>query len=69
MGRHRPQPREDIPSPPLSPGLVMNFENQYDTYKENWRGAPGAGLIDTLLMTDDTLEILTPLSRKLVQVG
>ncbi len=69
VGRHRPQPRENIPPAQLHPGLVMNFENQYDTYKENWRGAPGAGLIDTLLMTEHTLEILTPLSRKLVQIG
>ncbi|MDH3581655.1 MAG: Xaa-Pro peptidase family protein [Hyphomicrobiales bacterium] len=69
VGRHRPQPREDIPPPCLNPGLVMNFENQYDTYKENWSGAPGAGLIDTLLMGDNAFEILTPLSRKLVQVG
>ena len=69
VGRHRPKPREDIPPPNLSPGLVMNFENQYDTYKENWSGAPGAGLIDTLLVGDESLDILTPLSRKLVQVG
>ncbi|MGI9424436.1 MAG: M24 family metallopeptidase [Hyphomicrobiaceae bacterium] len=69
VGRHRPQPREDIPPPCLNPGLVMNFENQYDTYKEDWSGAPGAGLIDTLLMGDNAFEILTPLSRKLVQVG
>ncbi len=69
VGRHRPAPREDIAPPPLHPGLVMNFENQYDTYKENWSGAPGAGLIDTLLMTDDGFEILTPLSRRLEQVG
>lgn len=69
VGRHRPQPREDIPPPRLAPGLVMNFENQYDTYRENWRGGPGAGLIDTLLVTDDTLEILTPLPRELVEVG
>lgn len=69
VGRHRPSPREAIPPPRLDPGLVMNFENQYDTYQENWRGAPGAGLIDTLLVTDDTLEILTPLPRELVEVG
>ena len=32
-------------------------------------GPPGAGLIDTLLVTDNSLEILTPLSRKLEHVG
>lgn len=69
VGRHRPQPREDIPPPRLAPGLVMNFENQYDTFEENWHGGPGAGLIDTLLVTDDTLEILTPLPRELIRVG
>ena len=69
VGRHRPRPREDIPPPPLDPRLVMNFENQYDAYTENWDSAPGCGLIDTLLMTKDGLEILTPMSRKLEQVG
>lgn len=69
VGRHRPKPREDIPPPDLTPGLVMNFENQYDTYQENWSGAPGAGLIDTLLMGEESFEILTPLSRKLEPVG
>ena len=69
VGRHRPKPREDIPPPALAPGLVMNFENQYDTFKENWPGAPGAGLIDTLLMGAESFEILTPLSRRLEQVG
>jgi len=69
VGRHRPRPREDIPPPDLEPGLVMNFENQYDVFTENWSSAPGAGLIDTLLMGESSLEIVTPLSRKLVQVG
>ncbi|MCZ6667288.1 MAG: Xaa-Pro peptidase family protein [Gammaproteobacteria bacterium] len=69
VGRHRPRPREDIPPPELAPGLVMNFENQYDVLEEDWSGAAGAGLIDTLLVGDKSLEILTPLSRKLAQVG
>ena len=69
VGRHRPRPREDIPPPQLEPGLVMNFENQYDAFEENWLSAPGAGLIDTLLVGESALEIITPLSRKLVQVG
>ena len=47
----------------------MNFENQYDAFEENWLSAPGAGLIDTLLVGESALEIITPLSRKLVQVG
>jgi Xaa-Pro aminopeptidase len=69
VGRHRPRPREAIPSPELEPGLVMNFENQYDVFEENWSSAPGAGLIDTLLVGESSMEIITPLSRKLVQVG
>ena len=69
VGRHRPRPREDIPPPDLEPGLVMNFENQYDVFAENWSSAPGAGLIDTLLMGEASLEIITPLPRQLVQVG
>jgi hypothetical protein len=47
----------------------MNFENQYDVLKEDWSSAAGAGLIDTLLVGEKSLEILTSLSRKLVQVG
>ncbi len=69
VGRHRPKSREAITPPTLSQGLVMNFENQYDAHSENWSSAPGAGLIDTLLMGPETFEILTPLSRKLEQVG
>ena len=69
VGRHRPRPREDIPPPLLEPGLVMNFENQYDVFGENWSSAPGAGLIDTLLVGETALEIITPLPRELVQVG
>jgi hypothetical protein len=59
----------DIPPADLEPGLVMNFENQYDVVEENWSSTPGAGLIDTLLVGETSLEIITPLSRKLVQVG
>ena len=46
----------------------MNFENQYDCYRQGWESAPGAGLIDTLLMTENGFEILTPLPRELVHV-
>lgn len=69
VGRHRPRPREAIPPPKLEPGVIMNFENQYDCYRQGWESAPGAGLIDTLLMTENGFEILTPLPRELVQVG
>lgn len=66
--RHRPVPREDVPDPAMEPGFVCNFEVQYDVF-DGWPGGSGAGYIDTLLMTEAGLEVLTESPRNLVRVG
>ncbi len=51
----------------FEPGVVLNFENQFDVW-EDWPGGSGAAYIDTFLMTDDGLEVLSKLPRNLVVV-
>jgi Xaa-Pro aminopeptidase len=66
--RHRPAPREDVPTPSLEPGIVLNFENQYDVF-EGWPGGTGLGYIDTLLVTETGIEVLSDMPRNIVEVG
>ncbi|MEM7224599.1 MAG: Xaa-Pro peptidase family protein [Pseudomonadota bacterium] len=66
--RHRPAPREIVPDPVMAPGMVFNYENQYDVL-EGWPGGTGVGVIDSFLMGDDGLEILTDLPRELIVAG
>ena len=65
--RHRPVPREDVPDPALVPGVLFNYENQYDVF-EGWPGGTGVGVIDSFLMTERGLEILTEWPCGLIQV-
>ena len=65
VGRHRPKPREDVPIPDLEPGIVFNYENQFDVF-EGWPGGTGAAYIETFLATEDGLELLSELPRNLV---
>ena len=51
----------------LEPGMFFNYENQFDVW-ENWPGGSGAAYIDTFLMTDSGLEVLSKLQRNLVVV-
>jgi Xaa-Pro aminopeptidase len=67
-GRHRPKPREDVPIPTLEPGVVLNYENQFDVF-DGWPGGTGAAYIETLLVTEDGLEVLSDLPRNLIQAG
>jgi Xaa-Pro aminopeptidase len=67
VDRHRPQPFDSTSDPILKPGMVFNFEVQYDVY-EGWPGGSGAGWIDSYLMTDTGLEILTDRPRNLLVV-
>ncbi len=64
VGRHRPAPREDIPIPALEPGIVMNYENQFDVF-EGGPGGTGAAYIETLLITESGIEVLSALPRTL----
>jgi Xaa-Pro aminopeptidase len=68
VGRHRPKPREDVPIPLLEPGIVFNYENQFDVF-EGWPGGTGAAYIETFLVTEDGLELLSKLPRNLVTAG
>ncbi len=68
VGRHRPKPREDVPIPRLEPGLVFNYENQFDVF-EGWPGGTGAAYIETFLVSEDGLEVLSQLPRSLVTAG
>ncbi len=49
----------------FEPGVVVNIENQFDTW-EDWPTGSGAAYIESLLMTDSGLEVLSTLPRNLV---
>ncbi len=64
-GRHWLKPLEEAAARNFEPGVVVNFENQFDVW-EDWPGGSGAAYIDSLLMTDSGLEVLSTLPRNLV---
>lgn len=67
VGSFFAEPREEIADQPLQPGMVFNYENQFDVWKD-WPGGSGAAYIETLLVTDQGLEVLSRLPRNLVSV-
>ena len=67
VGSFFAEPREDVPDQPLQPGMVFNYENQFDVW-EDWPGGSGAAYIETLLVTDRGLMVLSALPRGLVVV-
>jgi Xaa-Pro aminopeptidase len=60
--------REESTERDFEPGIVVNFENQFDVW-ENWPGGSGAAYVDSMLMTDAGLEVLSTLPRNIVVVG
>jgi len=66
-GNHWLKPRFDIGDPPIQPGMVFNLENQFDVW-ENWPGGSGCAYIESLLVTENGLEVLSKLPRTLVSV-
>jgi len=60
--------REESAERYFEPGIVVNFENQFDVW-ENWPGGSGASYVDSMLMTDAGLEVLSTLPRNIVVVG
>ncbi len=46
----------------VQPGLVFNYENQYDIW-EDWPGGTGCNFIETFLVTEEGLEVLSKLPR------
>lgn len=61
------EPHDGLPDRPIEPGMVFNFENQFDVW-ENWPGGSGAAWIDSLLATENGLEPLSKLPRRLATV-
>ena len=66
-GSHWLNPRFDMGDPPIQPGMVFNLENQFDVW-EDWPGGSGCAYIESLLVTDAGLEVLSKLPRTLVTV-
>ncbi len=67
VGSFFAEPREGVPDQPLQPGMVFNYENQFDVW-EDWPGGSGAAYIETVLVTESGLEVLSRLPRHLVAV-
>jgi Xaa-Pro aminopeptidase len=66
-GAYWVEPHDGLPDRPIEPGMVFNFENQFDVW-EDWPGGSGAAWIDTLLATEAGLQPLSKLPRTLVTV-
>ena len=47
--------------------MFFNFENQFDVW-ENWPGGSGVAYIETLMVTENGLEVMSNLPRILVTV-
>lgn len=68
VGEYWVKPRAGVPDRVLEPGMTFNFEGQFDD-KEGWSGGSGAAYIDSLVMTDSGLEVLSTLPRNIVGTG
>lgn len=66
-GNHWLNPRFDMGDPVLQPGMVFNLENQFDVW-EDWPGGSGCAYIETFLVTENGLEVLSKLPRTIVTV-
>ncbi len=49
-------------------GCVTNFENVLDVFSEGWPGGRNGSYIDTLLMTDSGLEVLSKIPQDLIVI-
>ena len=49
-------------------GMTTNYENVFDIVEEEWPGGKGGSYIEMLLMTEDGLEILSKLDRRMIVV-
>ena len=47
--------------------MFFNFENQFDVW-EDWPGGSGAAYLETLMVTENDLEVMSKLPRTLVVV-
>ena len=67
VGEFWVDPRGSIPDRKLEPGMIFNFEGQFDV-REGWVGGNGCAYIETLLTTDNGLVVLSRLPRTLVSI-
>ena len=66
-GSHWISPRNELGDRTLTPGQVFNLENQFDVW-EDWPGGSGAAWIDSFLVTESGLEVLSKLPRTIIAV-
>lgn len=67
VGTYFIDPHYGLPDRPLVPGMVFNLENQYDVW-EGWPGGTGCAYIESFLVTENGLEILSKLPRTITVV-
>ena len=67
VGEFWVSPRHGIPDLELVPGMVFNMEGQFDD-TEGWAGGTGVAYIDTLIVTETGLEVMSRLPRTLETV-
>jgi Xaa-Pro aminopeptidase len=46
----------------VEPGVIFNFENQFDVW-DDWPGGTGCAWIESFLVTEDGIEIMSKLPR------
>ena len=66
-GNHWLNPRFDMGAPNIQPGMVFNLENQFDVW-EDWPGGTGCAYIESILVTNNGLEVLSNLPRTIVTI-
>jgi ectoine hydrolase len=67
VGEYWVDPRQGVDDRELKPGMVFNFEGQFDD-KECWSGGSGFAYIDSLIVTETGLEVMSKLPRGLVAI-
>ena len=65
-GNHWLTPRAGVGDRILEPGMLFNYENQFDV--DGWPGGTGARYIDSFLVKEDRLEVLSKLPRNIIVV-
>ncbi|MEZ5926844.1 MAG: Xaa-Pro peptidase family protein [Hyphomicrobiaceae bacterium] len=65
VGNYWVGPRFGMDDIPLEPGVVFNFENQFDPLPE-WGINSGVAYIETLMMTEAGLEVMSRLPRTII---
>lgn len=56
-------PDSGFESATYDPGMITNYENLFTVLDPDWTGGTGGGFIETVLMEEDGLEVLSKLDR------